>query len=145
MPVIKLKIQESRIMASPRSLVVLHLHTEHLGEMSLSPWRLGSVLLCSPMSEKCLECILLKLIKYTKSKRAEKMLKDVWMLVNDQSTQKLRSVSSYLACEPALIFFLSIFFMAFLCHYNCSANTVAEWKNQNPSWRWHLANIWTSI
>lgn len=126
-------------------MVVLHLHTEHPREMFLSLQMLQAQYFCSLLTPvKCLEHILLKLIEYTKSKRPEKMLKNLWMVVNDQSTQNLRRLPSYFTYEPPLIFF-SVFYMAFLCYYNCSANVVAEWKSQSKSSQdmatWKYLNI----
>lgn len=53
------------------------------------------------------------------------MLKNLSILVNDQSIQNLRCLPSYFTYESPLIFF-SVFYMAFLWYYNCSADIIAE-------------------
>lgn len=76
-PIKKLNIKQSSIMASP-SLVVLHLDSELPGAVFLSLKMLQAQYSYAVlMPVKCLEHILLKLIEYTKSKRAKKMLKDL--------------------------------------------------------------------
>lgn len=63
-------------MASPRSLVVLHLDSELPGAAFLSLKMLQAQYSYAVlMPVKCLEHILLKLIEYTKSKRAKKNVK----------------------------------------------------------------------
>lgn len=93
----------------------------------------GSVIPCVANSYEVFRIHFVEINWIDTIKKSWKICRDLWISMNDQSTQNLRSFPSYLTYEPPLIFFLSVFYMAFLCYYNCSGNIVAEWRNYSNS------------